>query len=146
MAVTDDYLQFVLGQLAGLEHVAWRRMFGGIGLYYQDRFFAIITADTVYFKVGDANRSDYVSRGMPQFRPYPDQSPPNDPNTPRGSMSYYELPPDVLEDPEECATWARRSVAVAVASSRANNGTPRKSVPRKKALSKQKPAPQRKSR
>ncbi len=103
MAVTEAYLQYVLGQLAGLEHIAWRRMFGGIGLYYQDRFFAIITGDTVYFKVSDANRGDYVSRGMNPFRPYPDKT--------RGSMSYYELPADVLEDPEECATWARRSIA-----------------------------------
>jgi DNA transformation protein len=27
-------------------------------------------------------------------------------------MSYYELPPDVLESPEELIDWARRSLAV----------------------------------
>jgi DNA transformation protein len=118
MAVSEDYLTYVLGQLAGLEHVAWRRMFGGIGLYYQDRFFAIITGDTVYFKVSDANRGDYVSRGMHPFRPYPDKPMRRDPDTPRGSMAYYEVPADVLEDPEECVTWARRSVAVASVSAK----------------------------
>jgi TfoX/Sxy family transcriptional regulator of competence genes len=39
-------------------------MFGGIGLYQDQRFFGIITSDTFYFKVNDANRGDYRARGM----------------------------------------------------------------------------------
>jgi DNA transformation protein len=93
-------------------------MFGGIGLYYQERFFAIIVADTVYFKVSDAARGDYESRGMDRFRPFPDRprrGPDRarlpDPDRPR--MAYYEVPADVLEDPEECVAWARRAIAAA---------------------------------
>jgi DNA transformation protein len=105
MAITGEYLQFVLEQLQGLGNVTSRRMFGGVGLYQEGRFFAIIMGDTLYFKVNDANRGDYEARGMNQLRPYPDK--------PRLSMTYYELPADVLEDAEECAAWARRSVAIA---------------------------------
>ncbi len=105
MAITDEYLQFVLEQLQGLGNVTSRRMFGGVGLYQEGRFFAIIMGDTLYFKVNDANRSDYEARGMSQFRPYPGR--------PNISMAYYELPADVLEDAAECAVWARRSVAIA---------------------------------
>jgi DNA transformation protein len=143
MAVTDDYLQYVLGQLAGLEHVAWRRMFGGIGVYCQDRFFAIITADTVYFKVNDANRADYASRGMSQFCPYPDKPTLSRHQAPRVSMSYYEVPADVLEDPEECVTWARRSVAVASLSPKIR--APRTAALQKKAASRQQSVSKRKS-
>ncbi len=32
MAVTDDYLQYVLERLAGLGRLTTRRMFGGVGL------------------------------------------------------------------------------------------------------------------
>ena len=33
--LNDDFLQYVLEQLAGLgQHVIPRRMFGGVGLYY----------------------------------------------------------------------------------------------------------------
>jgi hypothetical protein len=37
-------------------------MFGGIGLYQAQRFFGIITSDTLYFKVNEANRGDYRAR------------------------------------------------------------------------------------
>ena len=105
MAVTDEYLHYVLEQLAGLEHVTTRRMFGGVGLYHDARFFAIIAGDTLYFKVNDSNRRDYEARGADQFRPYPDR--------PQLSMSYYAVPADTLEDADECVLWARRSVAAA---------------------------------
>ena len=105
MAVTDDYLQYVLEQLAGLGHVTPRRMFGAVGLYHEERFFGLIAGDTLYFKVNDSNRGDYEARGMGRFRPYP--------NKPQLSMTYYEVPADTLEDADECMAWARKSVAIA---------------------------------
>jgi|SRR5450432_415460 DNA transformation protein len=105
MAVSGDYLQYVLEQLAGLGSLTKRRMFGAVGLYSDARFFAIITDDTLYLKVNDANRGDYQARRMSQFRPYADK--------PHLSMGYFELPADVLEDAEECVLWARKSVAAA---------------------------------
>ena len=105
MAVTADFLRYVLDQLAGLGQVTPRRMFGGVGLYHEERFFGLIAGDTLYLKVNDSNRGDYEARGMGRFRPYPDK--------PHLSMTYYEIPADALEDAEECAAWARRSVAIA---------------------------------
>jgi DNA transformation protein len=105
MAVTADFLRYVLDQLAGLGRVTPRRMFGGVGLYHDERFFALIAGDTLYLKVNDSNRGDYEARGMRRFRPFPDK--------PYWSMTYYELPADALEDADECAAWARKSVAIA---------------------------------
>ena len=105
MAVSDDYLQYVLEQLAGLGQVTTRRMFGGVGLYHEERFFGFIAGDTLYFKVNDSNRSDYEARGMSRFRPFADK--------PHLSMTYYEVPADTLEDADECSVWARKSVAIA---------------------------------
>jgi DNA transformation protein and related proteins len=105
MAVTADFLRYVLDQLAGLGRVTPRRMFGGVGLYHDERFFGLIAGDTLYFKVNDSNRGDYEARGMHRFRPFPDK--------PYWSMTYYELPADALEDADECAAWARKSVAIA---------------------------------
>jgi DNA transformation protein len=107
MAVSHDYLQYVLEQLSGLGRIASRRMFGAVGLYCDDLFFGLISRDTLYFKVDDSNRADYTARRMGQFRPYADK--------PEFSMAYFEVPAEVLEDGEECAAWARRSVAVALA-------------------------------
>ena len=105
MAVTGDYLQYVLEQLAGLGRLTTRRMFGGVGLYHEERFFGFIAGDTLYFKVNDSNRPDYEARGMSRFRPFADK--------PHLSMTYYEVPADTLEDAEECSLWARKSVAAA---------------------------------
>jgi len=105
MAVSDDYLQYVLEQLAGLGRVTSRRMFGAVGLYRDERIFGLISRDTLYFKVDDSNRCDYESRGMDRFRPYADK--------PEWSMTYYTVPADTLEDADDCVIWARKSVAVA---------------------------------
>ena len=58
MAVNEDFLKYVLEQLAGLSSVTPRRMFGGVGLYHSERIFGLIFADTLYFKVDDSNRPD----------------------------------------------------------------------------------------
>jgi DNA transformation protein len=116
MAVTDDYLQYVLEQLAGLGRVTPRRMFGAIGLYHEERFFGLIAGDTLYFKVNDSNRGDYEARGMGRFRPYP--------HKPQLSMTYYELPADTLEDADECVAWARRSLEIAAVATKPAAATP----------------------
>lgn len=108
MPVSADYLSYVLEQLAGLPRVTSRRMFGGIGLYSDGLFFGLIDNDTLFFKVNDTNRGDYVARNMAAFRPFPDK--------PDSSMSYFTVPADALEDRDELAVWARKSIAVAAAS------------------------------
>ncbi|HEV3286766.1 MAG TPA: TfoX/Sxy family protein [Steroidobacteraceae bacterium] len=107
MAVSSDYLQFILEQLHGLGQVHARRMFGAAGLYCDEIFFGIISDDTLYLRVDEASRPDYTSRGMQAFRPYADR--------PEVSMTYFEVPADVLEDAAELLTWSRRALASRVA-------------------------------
>jgi hypothetical protein len=42
MRVTDGFRAFVLDQLAAVESVRARAMFGGVGLYANDLFFGIL--------------------------------------------------------------------------------------------------------
>ena len=107
MPQSKEYLQYVLGQLDGLRGVVSRRMFGGAGLYQDEVFFGLLFRGTLYFKVNDTNRADYESRSMGRFQPYPDK--------PYLSFTYYEVPADILEDREELTSWARRSIAAALA-------------------------------
>jgi DNA transformation protein len=81
-------------------------MFGGIGLYAGDRFFGILAGDFLYFKVDETNRGDYEASGSSAFKPYADQ-----PMT----MPYFDVPIAVIEDPDELARWAARSIAIASA-------------------------------
>jgi DNA transformation protein and related proteins len=79
-------------------------MFGGVGLYSGELFFALIADDTVYFKVDASTRPDFEARGMGPFRPFGDTG---------GTMQYYQLPEDVLEDPEVLRPWAEKALAIA---------------------------------
>ena len=106
MAVSKDFLTYVLEQLQLLGTVTSRRMFGGVGLYADGSFFALLDDDTLYFKVDDSNRADYQQRGSKPFVPFPDKS--------EVSMSYFNVPAEVLDDAEELRQWAKKSVAVAL--------------------------------
>jgi DNA transformation protein len=125
MSVSPDFLEYVIEQLASTAKVTSRRMFGGVGLYADGLFFALIDDDTVYFKVDDSNRADYVARGCQAFRPFADD--------PTYSMSYFELPADVLEDAELLRPWARKSFAVAASAAAAKQRrAPKKTARRAK--------------
>jgi DNA transformation protein len=109
MSVSSDYLGYVLDQLRPFGHVVARRMFGGVGLYADGFFFGIID-DTVYFKVDDSNRADYEARGARKFTVTMGKDSPK-----AVSMSYFAVPEDILEEPDDLKVWARKALAVAVA-------------------------------
>ena len=103
MAVDPSFLAFVEDQLGQVASIRSRRMFGGVGIYGDEVFFAIIDDDTVYFKVDDENRPDFEALGMGPFLPYGDEHRP---------MQYYRVPPDLLEDADALAPWVRKAIDV----------------------------------
>jgi DNA transformation protein len=106
MSVSNDFVVYAIEQLAPLAKVTSRRMFGGVGLYAEGLFFGLIADDTLYLKVDDSNRTDYEQRGSKPFCPYPDRL--------EFSMSYFDVPADLLDDADELSRWARKSVAIAL--------------------------------
>jgi DNA transformation protein and related proteins len=108
MAVSPDYIEFVLEQLAPAAAATRKRMFGGVGLYADGLFFGLIAEDTLYFKVDETNRADFEAHGCEAFRPYKDTR----------SMNYFAVPEEVLEDSDQLSDWARRAIAVAARSKR----------------------------
>jgi DNA transformation protein and related proteins len=103
MSVSNGYRTYIIEQLAAVAALSTRRMFGAVGLYSSEWFFALIDDDVLFFKVDEANREDYVSRGMKAFMPIPNKA----------SMGYFQVPAEVIEEAEELTRWARRSVEVA---------------------------------
>ena len=105
MSVSEGFRAFVLEQLArATPSLRARSMFGGVGLYSGDFFFALMDDDVLYFKVDDTNRPRFEERAMGPFRPGGDGG---------EVMQYYEVPADVLEDAELLAAWAAEAVEVA---------------------------------
>jgi DNA transformation protein len=104
----DSFKEFVLDQLSALPDVRARAMFGAHGLYSGEHFFGIVDEGRLFFKTDAQSQADYATRGM---GPFTYES--------KGrvlTMSYHEVPPDVLEQPQELAVWARRAKATAASS------------------------------
>ncbi|MFQ5586979.1 MAG: TfoX/Sxy family protein [Thermodesulfobacteriota bacterium] len=119
MAVSSEYIEYILDQLASAGPVTARRMFGGAGLFHEGLFFALISDDTLYFKVDDSNRPDFETAGMGPFRPFGEKS---------YAMSYYEVPIEVVEEGDTLTVWAEKALDVA---RRASTGSRKKRVKRK---------------
>lgn len=118
MAVSSNYLDYVLDQLSCVGPVTSKRMFGGAGIYLDGLFFALVDDDVLYFKVDESNRAGYEAAGMKPFKPFGEES---------YSMGYFEVPIDVLEDRDQLQQWANKSLEVARSKRPVNKSKKKKS-------------------
>jgi len=117
MSVSQEYLDYVIDQLTAFGPVKSKRMFGGAGLYLDGFMFGLVSEDMLFFKVDDTNKPDYVSAGTGPFKPFGKDS---------YEMSYYEVPGDVLEDPDLLSEWAMKALFAAKRKKPAAAGRARK--------------------
>lgn len=101
--------RYVMDELLGdIGGVTSRAMFGGYGIYREGVIFALIAEGRLYFKVGQSNQADYDAYGSEPFV-----------YTGKGdkpiSMSYWELPAEVMEDRGLLEEWVERSCQVSLA-------------------------------
>lgn len=88
-----DSLLDVIGPIGGLRY---KRMFGGVGLYHEDKIFGIVHGEgDIYFKVNDATRDAYVAAQSKVF-----------------GKQYYSVPADVLEDDKTLIEWAETAISI----------------------------------
>ena len=101
MAVSKEYRDHILDLLSEVEGVTARGMFGGAGLYLDGIMFGLLSSqEGFYLRVDDENRPDFEALGSGPFVPFEDG---------RMRMPYYEVPPEIMEDADELAEWARRA-------------------------------------
>lgn len=96
----SSFKDFILDQLAELEGVRARRMFGSYGLYCGRKFFGIVSKGRLYFKTDESTLPDYLKEGMEPFRPSEKQT----------LKNYYEVPAEVVEEAESLVAWAKRAI------------------------------------
>ena len=106
MAVSREYLDFVVEMLEPVGAVSARRMFGGAGIFIDGVMFALVTGERLYFKVDDQTRSDFTDQGCEPF------------TYRRGGKaqalaSYYAAPETLLDEPDEMAKWGSRAAEAA---------------------------------
>ncbi len=110
MAYSKELAEHIIDMLEPLGNIKLRPMFGGAGIYYGATMFGLIADDAVYFKVDDANKDDYLAANCEPFS-YLRKG------KPTYLKSYYQLPDEVLENPDDAIVWGRSSVDAALKSS-----------------------------
>jgi DNA transformation protein len=99
-----EFCEYVLDQLSEIDGLKAKAMFGGFGIYSEGIIFALIIGDgTLYFKVNDFNRPDFLEIGSKPFE-YKNK------NGKDVVMPYFEIPPHLLEDKEQILLWAKKSI------------------------------------
>lgn len=104
-ARSDPLIEHLLELMEGIEGVRAKSMFGGHGIFHEDRMFALVAYGRLYLKCGDANVADFEALGLEPF------------TYERGEevfvMSYREAPPECLESPPVMRRWVRGAISVA---------------------------------
>jgi len=110
MTTSDAYLGFVRELLAERlpadAPLAAKRMFGGVGLYAGELFFALVADDALYLKADAHNRPDFEAAGLAPFS-YARK------DGRSASMAYYPPPADALEDAAALQPWVDGALAAA---------------------------------
>ena len=90
------------GQMADLGPVEVGRFFGGAGLKCEGVQFAFVMKGTLYLRVDDDSRPAFLALGAAPFV-YAGRS---------GTVtvaSYYALPDEIADDPDELLRWAEQA-------------------------------------
>lgn len=103
---SSDYTNYILDLLLPLGNIKARKMFGGFGIYKNGIFFALVANNILYFKVDDENKTNYAQYGSKPFS-YINK------NNKLVSMSYWEVPIDILENRDKLEEWVDNAVQAA---------------------------------
>lgn len=102
----SSYATYVLDLLARFSDIKMRKMFGGYGIYQENIFFAIIIDDILYFKVDSKTQSLYEQFDSEPFS-YVGK------NNKRITMSYWQVPSEILDNSDQFDEWVSAAVLAA---------------------------------
>ena len=136
MVASDTFADFLREQLAPLGRLTMRRMFGKTGVFCDGVMFAMVTENTLYFRVDDQNRATFKEAAS--FPPLNYEK--------KGctiDLSFWRVPERLFDEPDELVVWARAALAAArrVATKRERTAPRLRSKRRKSKRRKSKPRP-----
>lgn len=106
MVASREYAEFLSELLAPLGRVTTRRMFGKTGVFCDGVMLGMVTANSLYFRVDDDNRSAFEeARSSPPLN-YAKKGELID-------LSFWRAPDRLFDDPDEFLEWARAALGAA---------------------------------
>jgi DNA transformation protein len=83
-----------------------RKMFGGHGIYHDDIMIGLVTDDTLYFKVDESTKQEFIDKDLSAFEYSKDNK--------KIQMSYYLAPEEIYDEPDEAVYWAKLAYQAAL--------------------------------
>jgi DNA transformation protein len=111
MRVKSSLATYVTEQLAFLGRISNRAIFGGVGIFIEERLLGIVINECLYLHTDKSNIEDYLARGMEQFKPYP--------NAFDLTTDHHRVPAEIVEDPQQLKAWGERSLIAAIEAAKA---------------------------
>lgn len=111
MNAYPEHLQEIFATFAPVEV---RKMFGGYGIFHQGVMFALAADEVLYLKADAASADRFRAMNLDRFV--------YDKRGKQVTMSYYQAPDEVMDDPEQAALWAKRAFEAALRSQAAKRG------------------------
>jgi DNA transformation protein and related proteins len=106
MVASNTFAEFLQEQLAPLGRVTVRRMFGKSGVFCDGLMFAMVTDDTLYFRVDAQNREAFGEAAAFPPLNYAKQGSTID-------LSFWRVPERLFDEPDELVAWAQAALAAA---------------------------------
>ncbi|WP_300514775.1 TfoX/Sxy family protein [Aliiroseovarius sp.] len=105
MSLSEGDIAFALELFEGLGPLTTRKMMGGLCLYADGTIFAMVHSDGAILLKGANGFDDELNAAGWRHWSYTrkDGAP--------SSMPYWYLPEDLLDDPNEACTWARKALS-----------------------------------
>lgn len=128
MVASETFAEFLREQLVPLGRLTMRRMFGKTGVFCDGVMFAVVTENTLYFRVDDENRAIFKEAEASPPLNYAKQGATID-------LSFWRVPERLFDEPDELVGWARAALAAAhrVAAKRPRPKTKPKPKPKRKS-------------
>lgn len=107
----DALIATALDLFDGLGDIRIRKMFGGAGVYYDGRMFALLAENEIYLKADRINNPKFDAKDCLPF------------HYDKGegeimTLSYRAMPESAFDDPEEALAWAKLGIEAAARAQR----------------------------
>lgn len=87
----------IVDKLSPLGLITSKKMFGGHGIFHENKMFGIIDSKgKAFLKADDSTIKDFREKGSEQH----------------SKMPYFSIPADILDQPQMLLKWARKSIDV----------------------------------
>jgi DNA transformation protein len=113
MSASEEFIEYVMELLEPVAAIEGSKFFGGYGIKSNATQFAMIMDNSLYFVVDDKTRPKYEKLNKNPFSYMTKKGR-------RYVRRYFEVPEDLLEDPDTLIDWAKESIAIAKATAKKN--------------------------